>query len=149
MFCTYYIFFVYFIHNIHIDKYKYCVFNVKVSWLPDNTTLSSKALIFHRNQVKAGKTGQTATATWSVSCEDQQGMKTNRRKGRSPNMDAEDCLEEDKSYVKPAWWETAVFRFLNAVMVIFFLTAVVKLQSDIPRSRHPLHHCGGQAPTLR
>ena len=45
-------------------------------------------------------------------------------------MDAEDCLEEDKSYVKPAWWETAVFRFLNAVMVIFFLTAVVKLQSD-------------------
>ena len=45
-------------------------------------------------------------------------------------MDAEDCLQEDKSYVKPAWWETAVFRFLNAVMVIFFLTAVVKLQSD-------------------
>ena len=42
-------------------------------------------------------------------------------------MDAEDSLE---SFVKPAWWEIAVFRLLNAVMVIFFLTAVVKLQSD-------------------
>ena len=45
-------------------------------------------------------------------------------------MDAEDSLEDSQSYVKPAWWEIAVFRFLNAIMVVFFLTAVVKLQSD-------------------
>ena len=57
-------------------------------------------------------------------------MKTSRRKGRSLNMEGELSPEEDRSYVKPAWWEIAVFRFLNAIMVIFFLTAVVKLQSD-------------------
>ena len=67
------------------------------------------------------------TATWSVERED---MKTSRRKGRSLNMEGELSPEEDRSYVKPAWWEIAVFRFLNAIMVIFFLTAVVKLQSD-------------------
>ena len=45
-------------------------------------------------------------------------------------MEAEDSLEDSQAYVKPAWWEIAVFRFLNAIMVVFFLTAVVKLQSD-------------------
>ena len=45
-------------------------------------------------------------------------------------METEDSVEDSQAYVKPAWWEIAVFRFLNAIMVVFFLTAVVKLQSD-------------------
>ena len=91
-----------------------------------------QALLSHRNQVKAALVRRQLPHGhwWSVSYEDQQDMKTNRRKGRSPNMDAEDSLEDSQSYVKPAWWEIAVFRFLNAIMVVFFLTAVVKLQSD-------------------
>ena len=39
----------------------------------------------------------------------------------------DDC---DKSSSAPAWWEMLMFRFLNAVMVIFFLTVTVRLQSD-------------------
>ena len=60
-----------------------------------------------------------------------------KRKLRSLNMQPEvgdDSLLEmsdgTNNHVKPAWWEMAVFRFLNAIMVVFFLTAVVKLQSD-------------------
>ena len=60
-----------------------------------------------------------------------------KRKLRSLNMQPEvgdDSLSEmsdgTNNHVKPAWWEMAVFRFLNAIMVVFFLTAVVKLQSD-------------------
>ena len=30
----------------------------------------------------------------------------------------------------PVWWEVAMFRILNGIMVVFFLTATVKLQSD-------------------
>ena len=62
---------------------------------------------------------------------------TNKRKLRSQNMETEnsdddiiDVSNVIRNHVKAAWWEIAVFRLLNAVMVIFFLTAVVKLQSD-------------------
>ena len=60
---------------------------------------------------------------------------SSRRKLRS-QMETElgeDQLEDvspAKNHVKAAWWEIAVFRFLNAIMVVFFLTAVVKLQAD-------------------
>ena len=38
--------------------------------------------------------------------------------------------EEEPVAPTPVWWEVAIFRVLNAIMVIFFLTATVKLQSD-------------------
>ena len=38
-----------------------------------------------------------------------------------------DTENDDKKSV-PFWWEMAMFRLLNAVMVIFFLTATIKLQ---------------------
>ena len=37
---------------------------------------------------------------------------------------------DDKQQQGPAWWEIGVFRLLNAVMVVVFLTATVKLQAD-------------------
>eukprot|EP00090_Calanus_glacialis_P000377 TRINITY_DN10227_c0_g1_i1.p1 TRINITY_DN10227_c0_g1~~TRINITY_DN10227_c0_g1_i1.p1 ORF type:complete len:231 (-),score=65.03 TRINITY_DN10227_c0_g1_i1:72-680(-) len=38
--------------------------------------------------------------------------------------------EEEGKTIAPVWWEVAMFRILNAIMVIFFLSAVVKLRTD-------------------
>ena len=50
---------------------------------------------------------------------------------RGEEEDCDDNLDgSSKSSSAPAWWEMLMFRFLNAVMVIFFLTVTVRLQSD-------------------
>ena len=38
--------------------------------------------------------------------------------------------EEEEKTITPIWWEVAIFRILNAIMVIFFLSVVVKLRTD-------------------
>ena len=35
--------------------------------------------------------------------------------------------EEEGKTIAPIWWEVVMLNFLNAIMVIFFLSAVVKL----------------------
>ena len=55
-----------------------------------------------------------------------------------PQHSTEDGHTEDTEYSlspaqaasSPLWWEVALFRLLNAVMVVFFLAATVKLQGD-------------------
>ena len=47
-------------------------------------------------------------------------------------MEEMECIEREEGFKSPTpvWWEVVVFRILNAIMVIFFLAATVKLQSD-------------------
>ena len=53
---------------------------------------------------------------------------------RKPKM-AENGIEsgerdEERKTIIPIWWEVAMFRILNGIMVIFFLSATAKLHSD-------------------
>ena len=51
---------------------------------------------------------------------------------KKPRMEGIELEEREEGFrpTTPVWWEVAMFRILNAIMVIFFLTATVKLQSD-------------------
>ena len=52
-----------------------------------------------------------------------------RKKPKMEEMEVGGREEEGKT-IAPIWWEVAMFRILNAIMVIFFLSAVVKLRTD-------------------
>ena len=52
-----------------------------------------------------------------------------RRKPKMEEMESAEREDEGKT-IMPVWWEVALFRILNGIMVIFFLSATVKLQSD-------------------
>ena len=52
-----------------------------------------------------------------------------RRKPKMEEMESGE-REEVCQTITPIWWEVAMFRILNGIMVIFFLSATAKLQSD-------------------
>ena len=52
-----------------------------------------------------------------------------RKKPKMEEMEIGGREDEGKT-IAPIWWEVAMFRILNGIMVIFFLSAVVKLRTD-------------------